>query len=193
MDAVNLGVERRTDVGKGAARKLRRADRIPAVAYREGQPPLQLSLDPDEIELIMRRSENRNTLFRFELDGQEHICIVKDVQRHPLTRRLMHLDFYEVRASEPLQATIRITAVGRALGTRKGGTLKQFRRFVNVRCTPDRIPAVIEVDVSELDLNQYIKVSRITPPEGVEILFENDFNVMGVVGKGVEETEEAGA
>jgi len=186
MEAINLGVEPRTGSGKGAARKVRAGGRIPAIVYRQGEPPLELTLDPAEIELAMRRSANRNTLFRMVLGGSERICLVKEVQRHPLSRRLLHLDFYEVRADEPVVVKVRLDPTGRAVGTRKGGLLKVVRPWLEVRCLPGDIPVTIPVDVSDLDVGQFVRIGSLQPPPGTTLLYDSNFNVGGVSGRGAE-------
>ena len=125
MEAINLGVEPRTGSGKGSARKVRSGGRIPAVVYRAGGEPIEVALDPSEIEYAMRRTGNRNTLFRLEVGGVSRVCLVKEAQRHPTSRRLLHVDFYEVRADEPVVVKVRLEPTGRAAGTRKGGAVRR--------------------------------------------------------------------
>ncbi|MBN1336310.1 MAG: 50S ribosomal protein L25 [Deltaproteobacteria bacterium] len=193
MEAINLGVEPRTGSGKGAARKVRKGGRIPAVVYRSGQDPLELTVEPSEIELAMRRTANRNTLFRFVLASTERICLVKEVQRHPVSRRLLHVDFYEVRADEPVVVKVRLDPVGRAAGTRKGGVLKIVRPWLDVRCLPGDIPTTIPVDVNELEVGQFVRIGSLEPPDGTTLLYDTNFHVVGVSGRGADEETAGGA
>ncbi len=96
MDAVSISAEARADFGKGAARKLRAAGRIPVVIYRGGGAAQHVSISPKELEAVFRRSNNRNTLLSIDAGGKAHTCLVKDVQRNPLTQKIVHLDLFEV-------------------------------------------------------------------------------------------------
>ncbi len=190
MQATKLAVEPRTATGKGGARKLRRSGRVPAVLYRDGTVPTLFSLDPDEFELTLRREGNRNMLFEVSLDGQTRVCIIKDFQRHPVSRVLRHIDFYEVLADKPLVVNVRIEPMGRAEGTRLGGTLNMLRRSLEVLCLPGDIPVSLQVDVTPLNVGDFIAVAEIEVPPSATILCEGNFNVVTVLGKRHEEEEE---
>ncbi len=189
MDAIKLAVEPRTETGKGAARKLRRAGLVPAVLYRDGAEPALFGVNPKELDLSLRRTANRNTLFSLEIGGQTRACLIKEFQRHPVSRRFLHVDFYEVLEDSELVVAVRVEPVGRAEGTKLGGTMQVLRRTLDVRCLPADIPESIKVDVTPLEVGDLIRVSAIEPPAKATLLFEIDFNVVTVVGKRVEEEE----
>ncbi len=190
MQAIKLDVEPRTATGKGGARKLRRAGMIPAVLYRDGAQPSLFSLDPDEFELTLRREANRNALFAVEIGGQVRTCLIKEFQRHPVSRQLRHVDFYEVLADKPVIVNVRVEPQGRAAGTRLGGQLNLLRRTLSVQCLPAYIPASLVVDVTPLEVGDFIRVEEIESPENTTILFEQNFNVVSVLGKRHDEDEE---
>lgn len=192
MATVNLSATPRDNFGKGAARKLRAQGLLPAVIYRAGQPSTSVAIDPRELENAFRRTGNRNTLVDLGVDGGNFVCLVKSTQRDPVSSDLIHVDFYEVNDAEPVVVTVPVEAVGKAAGVVAGGKLRMIRRDLTVSCKPADIPATVGVDVAKLNVGDFVRVSEIKAPTGVEIVAPNDFNVVTVVGKrGMEVAEEA--
>ncbi|MDG1482936.1 MAG: 50S ribosomal protein L25 [Myxococcota bacterium] len=195
MATISLKATTRTDSGKGVARKIRREGRIPAVVYRGGDNATSVVIDPAEITLKFNRTGNRNTLVSLDLESGSRLCLVREVQRHPVSGNLRHIDFYEVDDNQFITVLVPVEAVGTAQGIKLGGQLQLMRRDLNVRCKPADIPSTISVEVSELDVGEFIRVSQVTAPENTELIYGGDFNVITVVGKRGpkvdEETEEA--
>ncbi len=187
METISLRAEPRTSVGKGAARKLRQTGKAPALLYRGGNKPTMLAIDPVELEVKLRRTGNRNALLRVETVGGERLCIVKAIQRHPLTRRLLHVDFYEVQEDKPVEVMIRVEAVGRSIGVKKGGQIRILRPWLKARCIPSKIPAAIAIDVTDLDIGHMARVDQVAVPDGVELVFDSPFNVLAIGGRAYEE------
>lgn len=183
MQTETMQVAARSGTGKGVARKLRAQGMIPAVIYSKGSDALHVQLNESDLEGIFRRTLNRNTLVSMTVDGTEHVCLVKAAQRHPVSRRILHVDFYRVSDSETVDVVVDITPTGTAEGVRMGGRLQVIRRSLTVRCLPGSIPAKIEVDVTDLGIGKFIRVSQVAQPEGVEIVSTNDFNLLSVIGK----------
>ncbi len=190
MQVIKLAVEPRTETGKGAARKLRRAGMVPAVLYRDGKEPVMFSFEPDQFEIALRKRGDRNALFEVEVDGQARVCLIKDFQRHPVSRRIRHMDFYEVVEDKPMVVQVRVEPRGLAAGTKLGGQLTVLRRTLAVRCLPANIPASLPVDVTALNVGDFIRVDAIDVPENTEIVFESVFNVISVVGKRLEVSDD---
>lgn len=198
MATVSLNASSRNDLGKGAARKIRAQGLLPAVIYRAGQSSTSVSLDPNELETAFRRSGNRNTLVSIGVDGKTFTCLVKATQRDPVTANLIHVDFYEVDADVEVMVRVPVKPTGKAIGVTAGGKLRLIRRDLDVRCKPDSIPASVNVDVSKLNIGDFVRVSTVPAPAGAEIVAPNDFNILTVVGKrgarvAVEEEPEEGA
>jgi len=198
MATVSLNASSRNDLGKGAARKIRAQGLLPAVIYRAGQSSTTVSLDPNELETAFRRSGNRNTLVSIGVDGKTFTCLVKATQRDPVTANLIHVDFYEVDADVEVMVRVPVKPTGKAIGVTAGGKLRLIRRDLDVRCKPDSIPASVNVDVSKLNIGDFVRVSTVPAPAGAEIVAPNDFNILTVVGKrgarvAVEEEPEEGA
>lgn len=189
MQAIKIAIEPRTTTGKGAARKVRGAGRIPAILYRDGVAPALFTIDPEELDLILHRQGDRNTLFEIEVDGQARVALIKDIQIHPVNRRLRHVDFYQVLEDHEVQVRVRLEPVGRAEGTRAGGSLSMLRRELTVRCMPGVIPAVIQVDVTPLGVGDCIRVEDVPMPPGVAAVFEANYVVATVEGKRLESAE----
>ncbi len=193
MNTVTLNATVRDGTGKGVARKLRAAGQLPAVIYGRGSDAIAVSVPTADVEAIFRKSQNRNTLLSLTVDGQEHVCLVKEAQRHPVKRDLRHLDLYEVDPEQPVTVTVKLKPVGTARGVKMGGRLQVIRRALDVRCKPGDIPALIGVDVTDLGIGKFVKVSQVQPPEGVEVLYKGDFNLYSVIGKRGAKTDEAAA
>lgn len=183
MDSVTLNATQRDEFGKGAARKLRSAGRLPVVVYSGGQPAQHLTVNPAELEAVFRASQNRNTLLNVTTGDASTVCLVKDVQRHPLKQTLQHLDLYAVDADATVDVLVPVRSTGTAEGVKMGGRLRPLARDIKVRCKPGDIPTAVTYDVTELGIGRFVKASEAIAQDGVELLFKDDFNVFTVVGK----------
>lgn len=183
MAIISLNAANRSPSRKGGARKLRASDLVPAVVYRAGADAFPLSINPRDLELGFAGTRNPNTMVELKFDdGSSRSCIVKDVQRHPLSQKIVHVDFYEVLSGQQVDLDIPLVLTGRAAGTRVGGALVQMRRSLRVRISPFVAPATIEVDVTPLNVGEMLRVSQVAAPEGGKILFDRDFGVVEVAG-----------
>ena len=180
----NMNATLRTDeVGKGAARKLRAAGRLPAVVYAQGGEATPIHVDPKVLTTIFRKTENRNTVVHLDLDGEDVPCLVREAQRHPLTREILHVDFYRLAEGQEVTVEVPVEPKGRPAGASLGGRLRVIRRTVPVRSNWNAIPATLDVDVSHMNIGDFIRVSEIATDDGVQIVYESDFNVLSVYGK----------
>ncbi len=195
MNTQTLQVEVRSKSGKGPARQLRMQGKIPAVLYGPGVDTTKLTISPNEFVKALTTEMGRNVVFELPIDGTSHLALVKDVQVHPVSRDPLHVDFYRVTTDLAVTANVPLRTKGRAAGVHKGGSLQAVFRELPVRCTPDKIPAVIEVDVTRLDIGDALKVSEVPLPEGVSILLPPDRRVITVseARKAVAAEAEAGA
>lgn len=188
-----LAAEARTGIaGKGGARKLRKTGMLPAVVYGPGEEATPVAVDPTRLLDIFRKTGDRNTVINLQIDGAEVPCLVRDSQRHPLTRELLHVDFYKVSRDRKVEVMVKLETTGRARGMALGGRLRVIRREVPVRCDFDKIPAAIVHDITQMRVDDFVAVSQLAAPEGVEIVFESDYNVISIYGKklAVDEEEE---
>lgn len=178
-----LNASHRSERGKGAARKLRREGRIPAVIYGHGDETRALAVDAHELEVLFSRISVENTIINLAIaeEKAEVPALVRDVQAHPFKGSVLHVDFYQIHAGETLEVEIPIRLVGSAPGVREGGILEQPIHELPIRCLPAAIPQVLEVDVSGLDMGDSLHVSDIPLPEGVESLMDPERTICSVV------------
>ena len=176
----------RSEFGKGAARKLRAGGKVPAVIYGGGGPATSVAVDPKALEDIFRQTKNRNTLLHLVLDeGGQVPVLVKVVDRHPVSRAIRHVDFYAVSRERLIEVAVPVRTVGRPAGATLGGRLRIIQRELTVRCVYDKIPEFFEIDVTALHIDDMIRASEVETPEGVELVFDHDFNVVTVYGRRV--------
>jgi large subunit ribosomal protein L25 len=190
-----LGVELREGRGKGVARKLRATGRIPGVCYRRNAEPLAVSLDPSELDRVLRKaSSGINTLLDLKVagggdfDGRQ--VLIKELQRDPISGAYLHADLYAVDLKQTIHVSVPIQIKGSAVGvTQSAGILDHATRELDVECLPNAIPEEFAVDVSELEIGDSIHVRDLAVPEGVAILNDPDVPIVSVVAPVVIEEE----
>ena len=158
MDATLQGVKRGTR-GKNEARRHRAAGRLPAVVYGGGDP-LVISVEPKALSRILHSDSGANTLITLSVDGEsDSRVLVKEYQLDPITRDLLHADFYRVAMDKPITVTVSIVLKGEAKGVKQqDGILDFVQREVEIECLPGDIPEHIEIDVSDLALNEGVRL-----------------------------------
>ncbi|MDY7030631.1 MAG: 50S ribosomal protein L25/general stress protein Ctc [Thermodesulfobacteriota bacterium] len=195
MEQITLGAQLRTEFGKGAARKLRRAEQIPAVLYGHGIAPIALTIDSHQLKKAMSSGVKEGVLIDLNIktdqEQKNRIVMLKELQIHPAKRYFLHADFYEIAMDEKITAPVSVHFVGKAKGVETGGILRQFKREIEVRCLPSQIPDDFEIDVSELEIGKTIYVKEIRLEEGVEILEGPDLPMVTVLPPTVLKKEEA--
>jgi len=173
-----LSADARGGIGKGVARKLRAAGRIPAVLYGKGKEGESISVDPTSLERLLHTSESgMNTLIDLSVGGRTSTVLLKDLQRDPIRGRYLHADFFVVDLKQELQVTIPLHFVGKAQGLEFGGIVEHPLREVEVACLPQAIPDSIEVDVTELNIGDSLHVRDLQTPAGVRLLSDGDLAI----------------
>ncbi len=181
---VPLSAEVRSSSGKGHARKLRKTGRLPGVVYRGGGEALSIAFNPTELEARFAETGDPNTLVDVQLDDDSNrVCLVKDVQRHPVSKEIRHVDFYEIDPDEAVTVNVLVRPLGEAIGVKMGGILRLICRTLPMTCLPADIPKLIEIDVSEMNLGDFVKISHLPMPTGCKVHYTTDFNVLAVVGR----------
>ena len=173
----------REDSGKGAARKLRAQGQVPATLYGQGQAPVSLSVDPDRLVRYYRKAGHRNAIVTLDIDGSSVPVLTREVQRHPVSRDILHVDFYRLADDAPVQVMVKVDPHGRPAGAILGGRLRVIRRELRAECLPKDIPASFPVDVSPLNIGDMVAASEIPMPDGVQLVFDNDYKVLTCYGK----------
>ncbi len=183
--------------GSRSSRRLRGAGQLPAVIYGHGTTPLAVAVDARELRGALTSAAGANTLLALQVGETTHLAMAKELQRHPVKGTLLHADFVIVRRDEVVGAEVSITLVGDAEAVHRGdGVVEQLAFSLAIRALPGNIPTTIEVDISELEIGDAIRVGDLDLPDGVEAEAEAD--QMIVVAQppqatGLEEVAEAGA
>lgn len=192
LDQTTLAAQLRDRTGKGVARRLRAQQLIPAVVYGpHSDRPLTIAVDPKALKEAIKTPHRLNTILTLKLDGGgERVALLKTYQQDPVSRALLHADFYEVRLDEEVTVPVPVALVGKPEGVTTGGILQQNRRELEVSCLPRDIPEKIEVDVSHLKITQALHVSDVKAPPGVKLRYASDYTVAVVA---IPEKEEVAA
>lgn len=190
MSESGLAVEIRSDRGKGAARRLRAAGKIPGVVYGPKHDAVSITFDPSALERIIKTSHaGLNTLI--DLQGTPEIAgrtvLVKELQREPVYGTLVHADLYELDLTKRVRVSVPIHLKGTALGVTLGGLIDHALRSLEVECLAGSIPDEIVVDVSALDVGDSIHVSDLVLPADVEVHSGAELPVVSVVAPAAEE------
>jgi len=194
MERIQLELEYRPATGKGAARKVRRAGKVPGVVYGRGKKPLSVMVDEAQVRRLAH-GHWEAAVVELHVSGEvsEKVnAIVREVQVHPVTGRILHVDFQRVRLDEKVRVEVPVVLVGTAKGVKEmGGVLEHGLREVNVMCVPTAIPEALEVDVSALEIGDAIHVGDIAAKyPNLEFLDEEEAPLATVVPPKVEVTEE---
>ncbi len=178
MASANLSASPRETSGKGAARSLRSSGRVPATIYGHGREAMNLSLDTRELEKLLSHISAENTVIDLALDGKSARTIIREIQRHPFKRQILHVDFQELVAGEKIIVRVPIILMGVPDGVRMdGGMLDQTLRELEVEVDPSDIPNHIEVDVTKMTIGSSLHVSDLVLPNGVEIVGDGEGSV----------------
>ena len=171
MATASLGAEPRTETGKGVARKLRAAGKVPGVIYGHGRDARALTINAREFERLAERIRVTSTVIELALDGKTARTLIREIQRHPLDRALIHVDFQELVAGEKVTVSVPLRYVGTPDGVRtSGGIMEEIAHVLHVRCDPADIPDHIDVDVTALTIGHGLHVSDLQLQAGIEVL-----------------------
>lgn len=176
-----LVADKRQGTGKGVARKLRAAGRVPAVLYGASIASTALSVDAKDLYRVLHTGAGANVLVDLAVDGDEHLIIPRDVQRDHILGRFVHVDFLVVRRDEKIQLDVPIRVVGESAGVKVGGVLEHHLWEVEVESLPGDVPEAIEVDISALEIGMSLRVSDLVAPVGAAILTNPEESVIAVV------------
>ena len=197
METVRLKVKLRDKVGKGYARKLRKEGGLPAILYG---PHLKISLpleiEREDLREFTSRLSKGETVITLDIinekKNKEREVIVKDVQRDWLKGGLQHIDFYEITRGEEVSTAVPLSFIGKAEGEKLGGVVEHLLREVKIECLPSNIPLNIEIDVSSLDIGDFVDIKDLAIPSGVKVVNHPEERVVAVLPptKVEEEVEE---
>lgn len=178
MATANLSANTRSATGKGVARKLRAAGQVPAVIYGHARQPQSLVLNAHELSLLLERVPYQSTVIELEFDGGTARTLIREIQRHPYKKQIVHVDFQELVAGEKVSVHVPLHFVGAPHGVRHGGgVLDQIMHELEISVDPSNIPARIDLDVTELTIGHSIHAGEVTMPDGVELLSDAEATV----------------
>ncbi len=197
MDNIELKAQVRTTKGNGPARAMRRDGRIPAVLYGPGTEPDMISVGARDLDNILKQGSIGRSIINLDIDGVKDTkaTMVKEMQTHPVSQNVLHVDFYEVDMTRKIKVNVPVITTGKSVGVEFGGMLQIIRRELEVYCLPNEIPQDISIDITDLDIGDSVHVNDIETEGDVEIPHEVNFTVMTILSpkkaeEAVEEVEE---
>ncbi|MGM0594060.1 MAG: 50S ribosomal protein L25/general stress protein Ctc [Pseudomonadota bacterium] len=167
-----ITAEVRSDMGKGASRRLRRAGKFPAVIYGGDAEPMALSLDHDDMVHSLENEAFYSHILSLDVDGKTEKAVLKDLQRHPSKPLLLHADFMRVSDKEKIKMHVPLHFINEesSPGVKKGGVVTHNMTEVEVQCLPKDLPEYLEVDMDGLEIEQILHLSDVKLPAGVELV-----------------------
>ncbi len=191
MKSVSLKAYTRSQVQRSEVKKLRAAGRVPATIYGRQLQPQNLEVDFDEISDLLHHSVSENLLVDLSVENDvrfKRLALVQEIQHHPLTGKVLHVDFHEVAETEKITVFVPVETTGEPVGVKTGGgSLSHIMFKLKVRCLPKDLPEQITVDVAALEIGKAIHIGQIAAPAGVEIMGEKHLTVVSVAAPRAEE------
>lgn len=184
MKEVHLLVEKRVGKGKEFSKKIRKKGAIPAIIYGKGIEPMPISIKYSEFDKLYKKIKGETVIFNLEFTDNKNFtkkAILKEIQRNPITDKVIHLDFQSIEEGKPLEVEVPIEFIGKPLGLTKGGILEIMLHTLTIECLPTDMPDKIVVDLSSLDLGDSLHVRDIKIPEGIKIKDNPEETVATVV------------
>ena len=167
-----LKATKRADQGKGASRRLRHANGVPAIIYGADQAAAAVVLDHNELWRNLQEEAFYSQLITLDIDGTKEVVVLRDLQRHPARALVMHADFQRIQADHAIRVSVPLhfTNVESSTGVKiQGGAMNQLLTNVEVSCLPKDIPSYIEVDMQAVEKGQILHLSNLVLPEGVSL------------------------
>lgn len=195
MSEMTIEVQRRERVGKGGNREARRNGLIPGVVYGGGKDSVPIQLDRKSFVEMMKKSDSENPIFLLKLagSGQERHAILREIQKDPVSRMVIHLDFQRVEMNQKVHVTVPIELKGTAYGVKTEGGLMDFvTREIAIECLPGDIPAHIDLDVTEIRVGQHIEARDLQLPNGVSLYDSPEKVILSLTHARAEDTGEGG-
>lgn len=178
MASVPFSASLRKDTGKGVARKLRASGQVPAIIYGHARAPQALQLDAHQLTLLLEKHPYQSTVIALTVGSATSNTLIREIQRHPYKKQVLHVDFQELVAGEKVTVPVPLQFTGTAEGVKNGGgILDQVMHELEVSCDPSNIPHHIVVDVSPLTIGHSIHAGEIPLPAGVVLETEADATV----------------
>ena len=180
-----LDIENRKTVGKKASKIIRKAGKVPSVLYYKGEQPMSISIDEQVLYKAMKSDQR---IYEVDINSESQYVMIKEIQYHPVTDHVIHVDFMRVRRSEKITISVPLTLVGKPIGVTEGGILSQAMNQIEISCYPTNVPDHLEVNIDHLGLNASVSVADVNiDDEEIEIISAIDLNVASVIPPAAEE------
>ena len=199
MPQLNLAARVRTDTGKGAARRLRRNEQVPAIFYGPNSQPLMLAVKYVDLKTLLRSTSSENVIFQLQIESGQgrssKTVMLKELQTDPIKPVYYHADFYEISMDKEITLNVPVHLVGTPAGAAKGGILQHVKRDLSVACLPGNLVEFLEVDVAALDIGDAVHVKDLVLPAGLKTAEDGDTTIAvvtapHVVAEKIEEVAE---
>jgi len=181
MAEVKLKAQSRDAVGKGAARKIRAAGKVPGVLYGPEVEPMRLAVDALELWHALHTDAGTNVLINLAVDGDTFLTMPREVQRDIVRGTLLHVDFLRIRRDVAIQVDVPVQLVGESVGVKEGGVVEHHLWELRIECLPTQVPESIEADISELAINDSLHVSDLKIPQHLTVLTPPEEALVSVV------------
>ncbi len=193
MQQKQMNIELRSGTGKGVSRRLRNAEKVPAVVYGKGMDPMPISIGYRDLQAAISGEGGINNLITLIGGGSldQTMAIIADIQRDAVKGTYKHVDLHRINMNEKLRVTVPVQLKGTAIGVKEGGLLDLAHHELHVECLPGNIPDHIVIDISQLKIAHSIHVNEIAVPEGVKLLDNPKTPVVSVLGRAKEEAPAA--
>ena len=191
MENIDMKAQMRTTTGNGPARAMRRDGRVPAVLYGPKTEPNMISIGAYDLDVILKKGSIGRSIINLDIDGVKGIkaAMVKEMQTHPISQEILHIDFYEVDMKRKIKVNVPVVTTGKSVGVELGGMLQIVRRELEVFCLPNEIPQAITIDTAELEIGDSVHVNDIDTEGDVEIPHDVNFTVLTILSPKKEEEE----
>jgi large subunit ribosomal protein L25 len=195
MSEMSLQVDKRERTGKGGCRQARMRGLIPGVVYGSGKDSVPIQVNRKTFVEMMRKAGSENPILLLKLSdtGQERHAMIRDMQRNPVSRQVIHIDFQRIEMTDRIRVTVPVELVGTAYGVKvEGGLIDFVVREVHIECLPGDIPKHLDLDVTEMHAGQHAAAKDLKLPQGVTLLDDPERVIMSVVHARTEETTAEG-
>ena len=180
-----LDIENREVVGKKATKAIRRSGQVPSVLYFKGEEPLSLSVNKKALNKAMKSDQR---IYEMEINNESQYVMIKEIQYHPVTDEVLHVDFMRVLRSEKMTISVPLILTGKAVGVTEGGILSQSMNQIEISCYPTNVPENIEVNIDNLEMNASLSVADVSiDDDEIEIISPDELNVASITAPKEEE------
>mgnify|MGYP005732395309 FL=1 len=183
MITVELEVFKRESLGKQANKKYRKDGFVPAVIYGKNKENLNILIDPIKLKKLLKNEAGENTIIEMKLDKSDlkKNVLLKDAHLDTLTSNPLHLDFYEITDGVDVKVSSPLLFEGKPEGVKNGGVIQTLSNEIKIKCLPTNIPNVIEINISDLNIGDTLRVKDIKPMDGIEILSNPESTIISIL------------